>query len=48
MGLQIATTQVGKDDMPYYKGNLKSMDDMSISETTGFSVQEVPCVPVGK
>ena len=30
------------------KGNLKSMDDMSISGPTSFSDQEVPCMPLGK
>ena len=30
------------------KGNLKSMDDMSISGPTNFSDQDVPCVPLGK
>ena len=30
------------------KGNLKSMDDMSVSGPTSLSDKEVPCVPVGK
>ena len=30
------------------KGNLKSMDDMSISGPANFSDQDVPCVPLGK
>ena len=30
------------------KGNLKSMDDMSVSGPTSLRNQEVPCVPVGK
>ena len=30
------------------KGNLKSMDDMSIYGPTSFIDQDVPCVPAGK